>query len=323
MHGNRWIKQRSDIAVLRSRGAGTRQIIWIYLLEGLVTRRDCARHWTIARLVYGEEHRFCQWIPRVRQSQVDSGRLFHGSDDRGLAAVVLAMLATVIPAVLYARVFDRQLQAAARTSDRKPLWQRWFLDVLLLGNCRLRLVFVQRAADDVVQEQDDDRSTECPAVPVLRAGACDFCDGIVLPTGIPMAAQAIQLARQEVAARAVYLNLTQLSRSSKGYYPLMILLILTLGLGVYNASAARTIDLNSTERTLYKYGTDVVMQTVWEGKTEVINTGGGSGGGNGDGEGNGGGNGGQGGGNGGSGGSGGGGGGQAARQGTDHRSDPD
>ena len=64
----------------------------------------------------------------------------------------------------------------------------------------------------------------------------------------------------------------------------MILLILTLGLGVYNASAARTIDLNSTERTLYKYGTDVVMQTVWEGTSEVINTGGGSGGSGGEGK---------------------------------------
>src|SRR5690606_33913410 len=29
-------RQRSDIAVLRSRGASTRQIMWIYLLEGLL-----------------------------------------------------------------------------------------------------------------------------------------------------------------------------------------------------------------------------------------------------------------------------------------------
>jgi putative ABC transport system permease protein len=67
----------------------------------------------------------------------------------------------------------------------------------------------------------------------------------------------------------LYLTVTQLSRSAKAYYPLMILLILTLGLGVYNASAARTIALNSEERILYKYGADVIVQTVWEGYQEV------------------------------------------------------
>lgn len=80
----------------------------------------------------------------------------------------------------------------------------------------------------------------------------------------------------------LYLTLVQLSRSAKSYYPLMLLLILTLGLGVYNSSAARTIDLNSTERTLYQYGTDVVLQTVWEGFSDDLpkdpNAGGNSGG---------------------------------------------
>jgi putative ABC transport system permease protein len=70
----------------------------------------------------------------------------------------------------------------------------------------------------------------------------------------------------------LYLTLTQLSRSAKAYYPIMLLLILTLGLGVYNSSAARTIDLNSTERTLYEYGTDIVVTTVWEGYSESLPT---------------------------------------------------
>lgn len=50
----------------------------------------------------------------------------------------------------------------------------------------------------------------------------------------------------------------------------MILLILTLGLGVYNASAARTIDLNSTDRILYAYGTDVVMRADWQAVSDEL-----------------------------------------------------
>src|SRR5690606_25667002 len=81
----------------------------------------------------------------------------------------------------------------------------------------------------------------------------------------------------------LFLTLTQLSRSSKAYYPLMLLLILTIGLGVYNSSAARTIDTNSRERTLYEFGADVTLGTVWEAFSNTLptNPGGNQGGGNG------------------------------------------
>src|SRR5690606_8690813 len=70
----------------------------------------------------------------------------------------------------------------------------------------------------------------------------------------------------------LFLTLTQLSRSSKAYYPLMLLLILTIGLGVYNSSAARTIDTNSRERTLYEFGADIKLGTVWEAYSNAMPT---------------------------------------------------
>src|SRR5690606_8593724 len=63
----------------------------------------------------------------------------------------------------------------------------------------------------------------------------------------------------------IYLTLILMSRSSKAYYYVMLLLAISVGLGDNNPFAARTVDLNSTERTEYKYGTDVVLQTVFEG----------------------------------------------------------
>ena len=63
----------------------------------------------------------------------------------------------------------------------------------------------------------------------------------------------------------MYLTLAQLARSAASYYPLMILLILTIGLGVYNASAARTIDVNADDRTKYRSGGEVKLQAAWDG----------------------------------------------------------
>ncbi len=289
-------KQRSDIAVLRSRGAGTRQIIWIYLLEGLLLGGVALvigpfLGWFMAKSI-GSANGFLEFVNRKSIPVGFSTEAIIA----GLAAVVLAILATIIPAVLYARVSIVNYKQQLARSDRKPVWQRWFLDVLLLAIAAYGwYLFNERQMVSFKSKMTTDQLDVQPFLFFVPALAI-FAMGLFFLRVFPWLLKLFNWIGKKVLPVPLFLTLTQLSRSSKGYYPLMILLILTLGLGVYNASAARTIDLNSTERTLYKYGTDVVMQTVWEGRSEVINTGGsGSSGGSG-GEGNG---------NGGSGGSGG------------------
>ncbi|QHW30338.1 ABC transporter permease [Paenibacillus rhizovicinus] len=310
-------KQRSDIAVLRSRGAGTRQIIGIYLLEGLLLGivAMCAGPfigWFMAKSI-GSANGFLEFVNR---KSIPIG-FTTDAVIAGLGAVVLAVLATVIPAVMYAKASIVDYKKQIARSDRKPLWQRWYGDVLLLGVAGYGwYLFNERQMISIKSNLTTDQLDVQPFLFFVPALAI-FAMGLFFLRIFPWLLKLFNWLGKKMLPVPLYLTLTQLSRSSKGYYPLMILLILTLGLGVYNASAARTIDLNSTERTLYKFGTDVVVQTVWEGKTELINTGGnGSGGDNGSGGGSGGsGNGGSGGGgngsggNGGSGGSGGGGGG--------------
>ncbi|MBM7565750.1 putative ABC transport system permease protein [Paenibacillus sacheonensis] len=276
-------KQRSDIAVLRSRGAGTRQIIWIYLLEGLLLGivALCAGPllgWFMAKSI-GSANGFLEFVNR---KSIPVG---FTSDAvlAGLGAVVLAMLATVIPAVMYAKASIVDYKKQIARSDRKPLWQRWYGDLLLLGVAGYGwYLFNERQMISVKSNLTTDQLNVQPFLFFVPALAI-FAMGLFFLRVFPWLLKLFNWLGRKLLPVPLYLTLTQLSRSSKGYYPLMILLILTLGLGVYNASAARTIDLNSTERTLYKYGTDVVVQTVWEGKTEVVQTGGGSNGGEGSG----------------------------------------
>jgi putative ABC transport system permease protein len=303
-------KQRSDIAVLRSRGAGTRQIIWIYLLEGLILGGLSLAAgpfigWFMAKSI-GSANGFLSFVSRKSIPVGFSTEAIIA----GAAAVLIAILATVIPAVIYARASIVNYKQQLARSDRQPGWQRWFLDVLLLGlagygwylfNERQMLTFQTGMTTDQLNVQPF--LFFVPALAIFALGL--FCLRL-----FPWLLKLFNWLGRKFLPVPIYLTLTQLSRSSKGYYPLMILLVLTLGLGVYNASAARTIDLNSTERTLYKYGSDVIIQTVWEGTTEITTSGGNNGGGNGGGSGGGGNGGGNGGGGNGGGGGGGGGGGQ-------------
>ncbi len=262
-------KQRSDIAVLRSRGAKTKQIISIYLLEGLFLGAISLGvgpllGWFMAKSI-GSADGFLSFVNRKSIPVGFSTEAIIA----GGAAVLLAIMATVIPAIIYARSSIVSYKQKLARSDRKPFWQRWFLDIVLLVaagygwymfNERQMLTFQTGMTTDQLNVQ--------PFLFFVPALAV-FAMGLFFLRLFPWLLKLFNFLGRKFLPVPLYLTLTQLSRSSQGYYSLMILLVLTLGLGVYNASAARTIDLNSTERTLYKYGTDVIVQTAWEGTPEV------------------------------------------------------
>lgn len=262
-------KQKSDIAVLRSRGASTNQIVFIYLLEGIILG--------VVAMILGPLLGF------FMSKSIGSANGFLTFVDRksipvgfnmdaillGLGAVVIAILATLLPAISYARASIVNAKQKQARSDGKPFWQRWFIDIVLLAlsgygfymfNERQMLTFQTGMTTDELQVQ--------PFLFFVPAIAI-FSLGLFFLRLFPLILKFIGWLGKRWLPVPYYLSLTQLSRSSTSYYPLMILLVLTLGLGVYNASAARTIDLNSTERTLYKYGSDVIVKTVWDSVAET------------------------------------------------------
>ncbi|MDU4697332.1 MAG: FtsX-like permease family protein [Paenibacillus sp.] len=262
-------KQQSDIAVLRSRGASTNQIILIYFFESLILGiialiAGPLLGWFMSKSI-GSADGFLTFVNR---KSIPVGFNFDALA-LGAAAVIIAILATLLPAVSFARSSIVKTKQKQARSDRAPFWQRWFLDIVLMGiagygyylfNQRQMLTFQTGMTTDELQVQ--------PFLFFVPALAI-FSIGLFFLRVFPWLLKLIGWIGKKWLPVPYYLSLTQLSRSSSSYYPLMILLVLTLGLGVYNASAARTIDLNSTERTLYKYGSDVIMRTVWEGTPEI------------------------------------------------------
>ncbi|MCZ8518826.1 MULTISPECIES: ABC transporter permease [Paenibacillus] len=274
-------RQQTVIAVIRSRGGSTRQIIWIYLLEGLLLGGTAMAlgpllGWFMAKSI-GSSSGFLAFVDRKDVPVgLSAEALLYGG-----AAVVIALLASVIPAVVYARASIVSYKQKLARSDRKPFWQRWFLDVLLLGLVGYGYyLFAQRQDLFRTTGMTTDQLSVHPLlffIPALSIIAL----GLFFLRVFPWLLRFGNWLGKRLLPVPVYLTLTQLSRSSTAYYPLMLLLILTLGLGVYNASAARTIDLNSTDRIHYAYGTDVVLRADWEAVPlelpQVPQTGGGQG----------------------------------------------
>lgn len=280
-------RQRSDIAVLRSRGASTKQIIWIYLLEGILLGGIALIvgpmiGWFVAKSI-GSSDGFLTFVNRrAIPVDVSLNTLIYA-----ILSVIIAVGSSMIPAIVFARSTIVGLKQQMARADRKPLWHRFYFDIVLLAisaygwymfyeNQYISMTTGLRAD----QLQVDPLLFFVPAVSI-------FSIGLFFLRLFPWILRLIGWFGGRWLSVPLYLTLTQLSRSAKSYYPLMILLILTLGLGVYNSSAARTIDLNSTEQLLYRYGTDVIVKTAWEGYSPGLSTpppggGGGGGGGGGD-----------------------------------------
>ncbi|KRE52316.1 ABC transporter permease [Paenibacillus sp. Soil724D2] len=263
-------RQRGVIAILRSRGGSTKQIVGIYFLEGLLLGAIALligpfMGWFMAKSI-GSSSGFLTFVDRksIPVSFTNEAMLYGG------LAVLIAILASVIPAVLFARSSIVNYKQQLARSDRSPLWQRWFIDIVLLGLVGYGFyLFDQRQVLSVQTGLTTDQLQVHPLlffVPALSI----FALGLFFLRIFPWLLRLFGWLGRKFLPVPLYLTLVQLSRSAKSYYPLMLLLILTLGLGVYNSSAARTIDLNSTERIMYQYGTDVVLQTVWEGFSDEL-----------------------------------------------------
>lgn len=265
-------RQRSDIAVLRSRGASTRQIVMIYLLEGILLGGTALvigpiLGWFVAKSI-GSSDGFLTFVNRKAIPVDVSLNTFIYA---GLA-VIIAVGSAMIPAIIFARSTIVGLKQQMARADRKPLWHRFYFDVVLLGISAYGwYMFYENQYVAMTTGLSTDQLQVDPLLFFVPAISI-FALGLFFLRVFPWLLKFFSWIGGKRLAVPLYLTLTQLSRSAKSYYPLMILLILTLGLGVYNSSAARTIDLNSTEQTLYRYGTDVIVKTVWEGYSASLPT---------------------------------------------------
>ena len=117
-------RQKSDISVLRSRGGGTKQIIWMYVLEGLLLGAAALiagpmLGWFMAKSI-GSASGFLTFVDRA------SIPVGFGTETvlYGAVAVFIALMSTVIPAIRAARSSIVNLRQQMARANRPPVWQR-------------------------------------------------------------------------------------------------------------------------------------------------------------------------------------------------------
>ncbi|HEX5417171.1 MAG TPA: FtsX-like permease family protein, partial [Chloroflexota bacterium] len=249
--------QRSEIALLQSRGARDGQIVLLVTVDvlcmavpALVLGLPLAGLLThLIGAAYGFLL-FAQGLDvPVRFSR--EALLY------GLAGVALAMLSVVVAAVGASRQDVVTRGRALSRNLGRPLWQRFFVDFLLLGVAIYG--YTRLRGEGVHLNPTTPNGGPVPldplvlALPVVFLAAC----GLLTARLLPAVAAVLSWLTGFAPFFPLTMALRQVARAPGHYTSLTLLLVWTIGLGTFSTAAARTLDERTVDATYYQVGADV------------------------------------------------------------------
>lgn len=259
--------EEAEISVLKSRGVSGGQILSMYLLQScLLALAGTAAGVPLGALItqaLGSANAFLEFVSR-RALPVRAGR---ETALYALAAAAVSILAMVLPVRRYAKVsIVAQKQKKARRA--RPFWQKAFLDVIALGTALYGLYSfngqkAQLAERILAGEVPDPLLFLCSSLFIIGAG-------LVAIRLIPLFVSAVFRVFRRLWSPALYASFLKVLRQRANQDFIMIFLVMTIALGVFNAQTARTINDSAEENTRYVTGADVVLREKWESNADQV-----------------------------------------------------
>jgi putative ABC transport system permease protein len=259
-------RKHNEIAVLRSRGATAMQVIGIAVVEGVI----------LGSIALALGLPLAEWIAEVigrTRSFLDFSTdidlrvgLTTTTLQVGFVAVAVAVLAQVLPTIGAARHTIVTYKQERARSLRPPLWQRMWLDMLLLIPAVYGAYVLQQQGSVVVPDSDGAISNDpfqnplLFLVPALGIFALTLFFIRLLPSVMAILAWIFS----KIGGVGILLATRQLARSPGLYTAPMLLLVLTLSLSAFTASLAKTLDWHLWDQVYYQVGGDIGLTDYGE-----------------------------------------------------------
>ena len=254
--------EQNEIAVLKSRGANRRQLLTLYTLQSLILAA-VAYVGGVALSPYlcqvlGSANSFLEFVRRsALDTQINSTVLLYGA-----AAALLSVLAMVLPVLRRSKttIVSHKQGRNHRRSDR-PLWQKLGLDVILLGVSLYGLYSFNGQKEALSQKVLEGASLD----PLLFLSSSLFmiAAGLLALRVLPAVVWLVFTPFKKLWSPALYASFLRILRTRRSQGFIVVFLVITIALGVFNADAARTINGNKEDNLRYEIGADLVFQEKW------------------------------------------------------------
>ena len=260
--------EKNDIAILKSRGAGKKQILYAYFLQSLIiSGGGIVIGLPVSALLcqmFGSANAFLEFVSRGALSL----RLTWAVIGYTLLAAIICIIAMIVPVFAYAKTSIVEHKQRKNSLKNKPVWKKLYFDVILAAVSVYGLVNFTRQKDVLTEAVSEGGALD----PLLYLCSSLFIIGfgLVLLRLLPLALKLVFRMFKSKMNPPVYAASLRMLRSFNKQNFIMVFLILTLALGIFNAKAAHTINYNEEKNISYKIGADVVLKETWDFASEDI-----------------------------------------------------
>ncbi len=254
-------REEGEISVIRSRGATGWQVVKLYFYQAVLL--------SVAGLLPGGilGILLCQIAAGTDGFLSFSGRNLgsYGFNlwtiPYGLAACGITVLFLTVP-VFWKLGITVTCRPADKRKERKPVWERFWLEIPFLGLSLYLLYNYHRQGDLLAQSVLAGELVD----PVIFLNESLFLVACGL-TAIRVSHLLIR-AVGRIGGRhlkpAAYVSFLQTSRTFHSQNFLAVFLIMTIAGGIFNANMARTINVNRDDRIAYDVGCDARLMEKWD-----------------------------------------------------------
>ncbi|MBQ7774348.1 MAG: ABC transporter permease [Lachnospiraceae bacterium] len=253
--------ERNEISVLKSRGSSGAQIFRLYLYQSIFT----TILGTVAGMYLGKL--FCRILGSSRNflefdlTTVLEVNFTQEAYQYAVAAGVVAVLVMTLPALKHSRLTIVKLKQQ-KAVKKKPLWEKMFLDIICLV-VSLYGYFSFAGNENLL------------AVNVLKGEALDpllYLSSSLFIVGMgllflrlqPYIVKLLYFLGKPFWGPASYASFMENLKNGSKQHFIMLFMILTVSLGMFHATVARTILQNAQDNVAYLKGADVIVKEIWE-----------------------------------------------------------
>ncbi len=252
----------SEIAVFKSRGASKNQILNIYLIQSIIiSGSSLLIGLPIGYLlcqVLGSSNAFLEFVGRsALPASFNTQSIVYS-----LIAALFSVITMVFPAFKHANVGIVVAKRNKQQKFRAKWWEKIGLDIVLLS-LSLYGWYSFNAQQELIAQRVENGEGLDPVM-FLNSSVFIIGAGLLSLRIFPWFMKLLFIIRKKKHSPATYVSFKQVIETKDNQGFLMLFLIMTISLGIFNSISARTINSNEEERIKYENGADIVLKEFWD-----------------------------------------------------------